>query len=451
MAYDYLRHADRLAEEIAAGRLRPGHRLPPLRRYAFETGIAFSTAARVYTELTRRGLVSGEVGRGTFVRASAPAPRLAEPDRAAVIDLEFNSTTVAASDLGVLADALTDVARSPSLATAFAAASATSHSLRRDLLADHLSRAGWRVEPKHLLSAAGGRQAIAGVLSALCEPGRPIGMEALTYPMTKTLAKRLGFSTVPIALDAEGIVPEALVRAHDEAGIRVVYLQPTLHNPLGVTMGETRRHEIAAILKRYDILAVEDHVYGFLAADAPLPLAALAPDNVVLVDSFSKRGFSGLSVGFVHAASAELRGRVATSLREGAWLAPPVALAILSAVLEAGALAGLEQRKRTEAAVRQGILRTILPNFDVQSDPRTFHAWLRLPPPWRSEPFCAAALAAGVAVTPGANFAVQPGYAPDAVRLAFSAVGREAFELALVALRTLLIGGPGEWATFEGR
>jgi len=439
MASDYIRHADQLATAIASGRLRPGHRLPPLRRYAFEQGIAFSTAARVYAELAHRGLVSGEVGRGTFVRASAPRPRFVEPDRVSIVDLEFNSTAVEASDFGILADALTAVVGSSALAAASSAASATSRWLRRDLLAAHLSRPGWQVEPEHLLSAAGGRQAIAAALAALARPGMPIGLEAITYPMTKTLVQRLGLATVPLAMDNEGVVPEALVRAY-ETGVRVVYLQPTLHNPLGMTMGETRRYEIAVLLKRHGMIAIEDQVYGFLATDAPLPLAVMAPENVVLVDSFSKRGFSGLSAGILGTASSALRERLAASLREGAWLASPVTLAVLSSLLEMGALVGLEQRKRTEAVARQELLRARLTEFDIQADPRTFHAWLRLPSPWRSEAFCNAALLAGVAVTPGANFAVQPGHAPDAVRLAFSAIERREFEIALEALRAILTG-----------
>lgn len=80
---DYRAIADDLAAAITAGRLRPGDRLPPLRRFARDRRIASSTAARVYGELSRRGLTVGEVGRGTFVRSAAPAaePALAEPGR----------------------------------------------------------------------------------------------------------------------------------------------------------------------------------------------------------------------------------------------------------------------------------------------------------------------------------------------------------------------------------
>ncbi|MFD8741187.1 GntR family transcriptional regulator, partial [Streptomyces sp. NPDC059618] len=67
---DFRLIADRIAGDIASGRLRPGQQLPPQRRFARRHRIAPSTAGRVYGELVRRGLVVGEVGRGTFVRAA---------------------------------------------------------------------------------------------------------------------------------------------------------------------------------------------------------------------------------------------------------------------------------------------------------------------------------------------------------------------------------------------
>src|SRR5271154_7469487 len=89
--FEYLKLADAVAAEIASGTPNPGRRLPPQRSFAYERKIAVSTASRVYAELLRRGLVVGEVGRGTFIagdaRRGAAAP--GEP-RGIRIDLEFN-------------------------------------------------------------------------------------------------------------------------------------------------------------------------------------------------------------------------------------------------------------------------------------------------------------------------------------------------------------------------
>src|SRR5438045_8512749 len=90
--FEYVKLADAVAAEIASGALKPGDRLPPQRTFAYERAIAASTASRVYTELLRRGLVVGEVGRGTFVSGESrqPIATLPHEPRGVKIDLEIN-------------------------------------------------------------------------------------------------------------------------------------------------------------------------------------------------------------------------------------------------------------------------------------------------------------------------------------------------------------------------
>ena len=124
---DYRRVADAVAAQIAAGRLRPGDRLPTQRAFARRHGIADSTASRVYGELTRRGLVVGEVGRGTFVRA-APAtagPALTEPALGRV-DLELNYPSVPGQS-ELLAAGLARLARPDVLEAALRPAGVAGH------------------------------------------------------------------------------------------------------------------------------------------------------------------------------------------------------------------------------------------------------------------------------------------------------------------------------------
>src|SRR5258705_12495378 len=89
--FDYLKLADPISAEIADGTLKPGDRLPPQRSFAYERKIAVSTASRVYAELLRRGLVVGEVGRGTFISGEARrGVAAAGGPRGIRLDLEFN-------------------------------------------------------------------------------------------------------------------------------------------------------------------------------------------------------------------------------------------------------------------------------------------------------------------------------------------------------------------------
>ena len=89
----YLRIADALAEDIYAGRLQPGERLPTHRDLAWHLKVTVGTVSRAYAEAERRGLLVGEVGRGSFVRPGARSQMtIAMPDAAepSMIELGVN-------------------------------------------------------------------------------------------------------------------------------------------------------------------------------------------------------------------------------------------------------------------------------------------------------------------------------------------------------------------------
>jgi DNA-binding transcriptional MocR family regulator len=432
MGNDYQRIADELAARIADGRLRAGDRLPPQRRLARRHGIAASTASRVYAELIRRGLAVGEVGRGTYVRAGRPPaePALAEPAEA-LVDLELNFS-VLPGQAGRVAASLAGMLRHDVLDAALRPVGAAGTAPARETAARLLARAGWAPDPCHVLFAGNGRQAIAASVAALVPPGERLGVEALTYPIVKGIGARLGVTLVPLAMDEDGVTPEAIRAA---GALRAVYLQPTLHNPLGTTMPAGRRAEIAALLDERDLYAIEDAIYAFLREDVP-PLADLAPERVIVVDSVSKRLAPGLTAGFA-VPPPHRTARVASALRSGGWSATRFALDAVTRLLTDGTAAAVQHAKRADAAARQDLMREHLGGFAVAADPRGYHCWWRLPEPWRAETFVAAAARRGIAVTPAAAFTVGAGHAPDAVRLALASPPLDTLAAALGALAAI--------------
>ena len=108
--------ASALHDDVVQGRLNPGTRLPTHRDLAYRLGVTVGTVTRAYAEAERRGLIGGEVGRGTFVRdlrrggespAAAPMP---ERDPASpLLDLSVNAPSVW-QDLPALRSALQAVA-----------------------------------------------------------------------------------------------------------------------------------------------------------------------------------------------------------------------------------------------------------------------------------------------------------------------------------------------------
>ncbi|MEU7790992.1 PLP-dependent aminotransferase family protein [Amycolatopsis sp. NPDC049159] len=434
---DYRVVADTLAADIEAGRLRPGDRLPPQRRFARQHGIANSTAARVYGELVRRGLAVGEVGRGTFVRAAKPPPEpaLAEPGDARV-DLELNFA-VLPDQSALLAKALEPLLRPDVLTAALHPIGAAGTPAARTAAAALLTRGEWRPDPATILFTGNGRQAIAAAIAAFVPVGERLAVESLTYPVVKALAARLGIELVPIETDEDGLVPAALAAAEP---VRALYVQPTLHNPLGTTMPARRREELAEVVERLDLPVIEDGIYTFLRDDVR-PFAAYAPERTVFVDSLSKRVAPGLTAGFL-VPPPRWAARLASSVRSGGWAASRFAVEAATQWIVTGTLAEVEAAKRRDAAARALLVREKLP--DLRGDAASYHRWWELPDHWRADTFVAAAARHGIALSPAAAFAVLPGHAPNAVRVAVSAPPVEILSAALDVLAGLAGGSPDD-------
>src|SRR6195952_1292918 len=434
--FEYLKLADTIAAEIAGGTLKPGDRLPPQRSFAYERKIAVSTARRVYTELLRRGLVVGEVGRGTFVSGETRrgVSSLTEP-RGQRIDLEVNYPLLPTQS-AMIARSLEGLTRPEELDVALRQTSITGTQAARTISAEFLSRGDWSPAADQFVFTASGRQCIAAALAAVVPSGGRCGVEALTYPFIKDIAARLGVTLVPLAMDEEGVRPDAIQKAPREAHLSALYIQPTIQNPLGMTMPPARRADIVRVVEKLGLPIIEDTVYSFLGDEAPL--AALAPDSCIVLDSPSKKVAPGLAVGFIFSPP-RLRERIMASVRSGGWTASGFALTAGQRMMGDGTVSELVRLKRIDAARRQQMAAKYLAGFEVQANIQSYHLWLTLPPHWRSQTFVAAAARRDIALTPSTTFAVAPGHAPNAVRLALGAPSTEQLDSALRTLSGLLI------------
>lgn len=447
--------ADTIAADIASGALKPGERLPPQRDFAYRHGIAVSTASRVYAELVRRDLVSGEVGRGTFVRGE-PKPGIlgraltrapmdetvqALPDDR--IDLELNYSVLAEIP-AMVAPVMAGLLDPDVLAAALQPSALQGTGEIRESAARVMASGGWTPDPEGIGLSGKGRQAIAAAMSAVALPGERVGVERLTYPVAKVKLARLGLRAVPLAMDEHGIVPDAITEARSHGPLRGIYMQPTLHNPLGITMSESRRIEIAALLERHDIVAIEDMVYAFLHESPPAPIAIHAPNHSIVVDSLSKRVAPGLTLGFLASPPGPLREAVSFALQSGGWRPQTYGLLATGRIMTEGLVEPLVLKRRRDAAARQALVRDRLDGFALRGDPRSYHLWLELPEGWRAETFVAAAWRRGVAVMPAASFAAGPGHAPNAVRLALASPPIERLGKAAEILASLARSNPDE-------
>lgn len=444
----YVAIADDIARAVREGELRPGDRLPTHRDLARTLGVNVVTVTRGYAEAARRGLVEGEVGRGTFVRGRPrpdPVTMEALHDRE-VVDFHFNLPASSPGLLepgAILAELLEDAERVP-LHEGYTAAGLDAH---RAAGAAWLQRSGLPVDPARVLVCGGAQHAMAVTLASLAGPGDLVLTDELTYPGVRSLASVLRLRLSGLPSDAHGLLPDALDAACRRGNVRALYTMPTVHNPTGVVMPSARRAEIAAVLAEHGVPVVEDDTYGLFCDDAPSPLCTHVPELGYFLTGTSKTISAGLRIGWVAAPAGSgsrlLVERLAAHVGAVGWMAAPLMAEIATRWIESGGAERMLSWKRREVAARRRFFEQALGEQATASHRGSPHVWLPVPPPWRAEQLLRRARERQVAVSPADLFVVGRAQTPHAVRVCLATPrSRDDVRRGLDVLADLLAGVP---------
>lgn len=418
----YLRIVDAMADDIYAGLLPVGERLPTHRDLAWRLGVTVGTVSRAYAEGERRGLLIGEIGRGSFVRGGARSVRnLAMPDdggpQAIELGMNIPPPSVVPPDF---AASMAEISASSAIGDLLTYQPHVGRWSHRVAGARWLAQRGINAPADQIVVICGAQHGICAALMALAEPGEVILTESLTWPGTRALANLLQLTIKPVEMDEGGLVPDALDAACRANGARLLYIQPTLHNPTSITLSVDRRQAIARIAERYGLTIIEDDVYGQLPPQPPPPVAVFAPDRTVYLTASSKSVAPGLRVGFASLPEDRIM-RFAAAGRAISWMAPPVMAELLARWIDDGSVSAITARIREDVAERQAIAAQLLSDFTSTMSPGSFHVWLTLPAPWRAPECVAAAKMRGLALAPTELFVPGRGDPPDGLRISLTA------------------------------
>jgi DNA-binding transcriptional MocR family regulator len=413
-----------LEADIRSGRLAPGARLPTHRALAASLGVNVGTVSRAYAEARRRGLLSGEVGRGTFVRRPG-GPALASRARGAddVLDLGLNAPLASpAPDLRAALRAL--AARSDLRATTEYGDPAGAPRARA-AGASWMRRYGLDVAPEQIVVCNGSQHGILVALAAFAGPGELVLAEALTYPGFTAAARLLGLRVRGVATDEEGVVPEALEAACADRP-RLLYCMPGLQNPTAAVASPARLRAIAEIARANDLVLLVDDVQAPVLEASPArdesasALGALAPERTITLAGVSKLLLPGLRTAFLAAAPDRI-GRLSEVVWASTWMASPLGAELAAGWIEDGTAERIVAARREEMRLRGELARRALAGLRFHTRPGAHHLWLELPTPFEASGFAGALARRGVAVVPAEAFLAAPGPAPRAVRVSLSA------------------------------
>ncbi|WP_194859018.1 PLP-dependent aminotransferase family protein [Streptomyces sp. SUK 48] len=289
---------------------------------------------------------------------------------------------------------------------------------------------GGAVTAAEVLIAAGGQAALATALRALAPPGAPVLVESPTYPGMLALARAGGLRPVPVPVDRDGVRPELLADAFRATGARVFVCQPLFQNPTGAVLAPARRAEVLGIARAAGAFVVEDDfVRRLVHADAgplPRPLAADDPDGVVVhVGSLTKATSPSFRVSALAAHGPVLERLRAIQVVDSFFVPRPLqeaALELVGSPAWSRHLRSLSGELKERRDAMTGALALRLPELALPHIPSGgYHLWARLPEGTDDDAFGAAALRAGVALTPGRPyFSAEP--PASYVRLSFAAV-----------------------------
>lgn len=404
-----------IAEDVDSGKLLPGEPLPTQRELASRLGVALTTVTRGYGEAERRGLVSGEVGRGTFVQRGLAVPglpdsELGEPD---LVDLTVNSIFPRTHARRV-AEVVSAVALGPGGERNLNYVPSAGEERHRRAGAEWISRTGLEARADRVVVTCGAQHAMSVTLGTICDPGDLVLTAEFTYSGMKSLANHYHFGLKGVAADDQGLRPDAFEKACRADDVTALYCMPSIQNPTATVMSAERRKEIASIAQRFDVLIVEDDSYGYLVDETPL--SAYAPTRSFYITSAAKAIVPGLRVGYI-VAPPEAIGRLAGAICTTVWMASPLLAEVMTRCIADGLADEIVNWKREEITERQRMATELLSGLQYSTHPQSQHLWLNLPSPWRADDFTAQARLRGVAVTPHGEFVI--GRAPEkhAVRL----------------------------------
>ncbi|MEE1924615.1 PLP-dependent aminotransferase family protein [Pseudomonas sp. 148P] len=310
-----------LRDGIDSGRLAAGTQLPPTRLLAEQLGVSRKTVAEAYSRLTYDNLLSGQVGRGTFITPQplAGAPQRHDTPLASAASLErWRARGLPMGRPALEQPSRYDFAGGVSSKAHFPFDSwrqCSQHALRqcqrsttrygdarglaelREAIARHIAFArGVHCDADNVQVCSGAQQALDLIARVLIEPGCTVAMEDPGYPPARHLFEALGARIQHVPVEAEGIRVELI-----EAGVRLIYVTPSHQFPLGMPMALARRHALLARAAELGAVIVEDDYDSEFRYEGRPTDALQSLDQhglVAYVGTFSKTVLPELRLGY---------------------------------------------------------------------------------------------------------------------------------------------------------
>ena len=477
----YIQLRDQLRALVNTGDLRPGERIPASRELAIQLGVHRTTVANAYAELESEGLISGHVGRGTFICRESEVQKVPLMIHPLPLSGGLRWESLFADERGEEAlsrlmqaaprDAISFVIARP--ATEFFPVedlrncsnavwrkegpeilqfgSSDGYPGLKKVLVSMLRSEAYEATDQNLLITDGCQQALDLLCKAFLRPGDTVLIENPTYPGTLAIltGARVRVLGVPVRTDSgPGTTPGVDVSTIEavlmQNRVKMIVITPDFQNPTGTTLPVAERRRLLELAARFQVPIVEDHIYARLRArgERVPSLKQLDRSNLVIqIDSFSKIAFPGLRVGWIVAPANVIERlrmvKQTTDLHTG-----HLGQAILAEYMRRGLLSRHLERTRKAYSARLAALEQALDRHMPAGTKWTrpeggMCVWVELPPGFDANELLIHVRERGVLFSPGRYFYLQNPM-PNTLRLGFPGVNERDIARGIATLADVL-------------
>lgn len=324
-SYLYEQVVGKIAGLIGERVLRPGDRIPSIRRLSSQMDVSISTVLQAYLLLESKGLIEARPQSGYFVKVRVdklpPEPKTSSPSASAtpvgvselvskmleaardpeIVPLGAATPSHELLPLNQLNRAIAAIARRRGPAAINYDLPPGNEALRRQVARRSLDW-GCNLSLNDIVTTCGGMEALNLCLRAVAKPGDTIVIESPTFFGILQVIESLGMKALEIATHPrDGMDLEALEHAIKRNRVKACMMIPNFNNPLGSCMPDKNKRALVDMLSRREIALIEDDIYGDFYFGNRRPKTAKAFDReglVLLCSSFSKTLAPGYRVGW---------------------------------------------------------------------------------------------------------------------------------------------------------
>jgi len=284
-------------DQINAGSIKSGQRLPSCREVALELSINKITVNKAYNELEREHKVYS-IPRGGFYLVDCENSaslikdvvdfRAVKPDEKLIPYREFTHVINKAVDL--YKNSLFEYESTFGLSTL------------RDTLKVEFENDGIYTTSNQIIITHGAQQAINLVFQSFFHHKKgKLLVEVPTYSLALKLAEHLGINVIGIERKIDGYNYKEMEELFKKGDIVAFYVIPRHHNPTAYTLLEKDKKKIAELCNQYNVLVIEDDYLADLGSkkgSMPIHYYDISKQTVY-IRSFSKTFMPGIRMGAV--------------------------------------------------------------------------------------------------------------------------------------------------------